>query len=65
MRVKTMNKYDALTEQILKSLNIIQRDDTFVLDQLKSYHNLVNSILPNYFSNLQLIGKIARHIDET
>ena len=61
VRIITLNKYNAHTEHIFKSLNILKLDDIFKLNQLKFYHKMINSKLPHYFIKFHLIENRQVH----
>ena len=53
MRIITLAPYNAHSEPLFKSLNILKISDIFTLFQLKFYHKLINDKLPKYFTNMQ------------
>ena len=59
IRIISLSNYNAHTEPLFKSLNILKVNDIFNLSQLKFYYNLSNNKLPFYFQQLHLI-----HINE-
>ena len=54
IRIITLNRYNAHTDPIFKSLNILKLNDIFILNQLKFYHKLINNNLPKYFYQFQI-----------
>ena len=52
VRIITLAKYNAHTEQIFKKLSILKIHDSFSLCQLKFYHNYLNKLLPHHFINM-------------
>ena len=52
IRIITLSKYNAHTDPIFKSLNILKVCDTFLLHQLKFYYNHINDKLTQYFQTL-------------
>ena len=54
MRIITLAPYNAHSEPLFKSLNILTISDIFTLFQLKFYHKLINNEFPSYFTNMQL-----------
>ena len=54
IRIITVNKYNAHTEPLFKSLNILKLKDMFLLNQLKFYYNFINNKLPHYFQQFQI-----------
>ena len=53
MRTITLAPYNAHSEPLFRSLNILKISDIFTLFQLKFYHKLINNKLPSYFTNMQ------------
>ena len=53
MRIITLAPYNAHSEPLVKSLNILKISDIFTLCQLIFYYILTNK-LPNYFTNFSL-----------
>ena len=53
MKIITLAPYNAHSEPLFKSLNILKISDIFTLFQLKFYHKLINKKLPSYFTNMQ------------
>jgi hypothetical protein len=49
VRSITGSKYNAHTDPIFKSLNILKVADIYAISQLKCYHQFVNDELPKYF----------------
>ena len=63
VRIITNSKYNAHTDPIFKSLNILKVEDLYKQQQLKFYHKLVNERLPHYFTQIPLhpISQIHTH----
>ena len=52
VRIIANSKYNAHTEPLFKSLNILKIKDTFNLKLLKLYHNYINNKLPSYIQSI-------------
>ena len=52
VRIISLAKYNAHTEQIFKKLSILKIHDLFSICQLKFYHNYLNKLLPHHFINM-------------
>ena len=52
MRIITCSKYNAHTEPLFKTLNLIKVSDMFTLNLLKMYYKYKNQSLPFYFMNM-------------
>ena len=59
IRIITISKYNAHTDPIFKSLNILKVSDSFLLHQLNFYYNYINDKLPQYFQTLTLTRNIT------
>ena len=51
IRIICKAKYNAHTDKLFKSLNLLKVDDIFKLQCLKFYYRLRKNMLPNYFSS--------------
>ena len=61
VRIISLQKYNAHTEPIFKSLNLLKVSDIFSLCQLKFYYNLVHREVPEYFYQLPLYANHEVH----
>ena len=52
VRLITCSKYNAHTEPLFKSLNLLKIEDIFVLNALKFYYKLKHRKLPQYFYSM-------------
>ena len=52
VRKVTNSKYNAHTDPLFKSLNLLKVTDIAVLYQLKFYHKYINNELPEYFQKI-------------
>ena len=62
IRIIPLKKYNAQTEPIFKSLNLLKVSDIFSLCQLKCYYNLVHRNVPEYFHQLHLVMPTLKFI---
>ena len=53
MRIITLAPYNAHSEPLFKSLNVLKISDIFTFFQFKFYHKLINNILHSYLTNMQ------------
>ena len=61
LRITSLKKYNAHTEPIFKSLNILNVSDIFSLCQLKFYYNLLHIKVPEYFYQLPFYANHGVH----
>lgn len=61
IRIITCSKYNAHTEPLLKTLNLLKATDIFTLAKLKFYHRFVNNQHPSYLQNLPLQSNTSVH----
>ena len=61
LRIISSKKYNAHTEPIFKSLNLLKVSDIFSLCQLKFYYNLVHRKVPEYFYQLPFYANHEVH----
>ena len=54
MRIIKLCKYNAHTDPLFKSLNLLKVQDIFKVFQMKFYHKYTNGKLPNYFDDMPL-----------
>ena len=52
VRIITNSKYNAHTEPLFKTLNLLKIDDIFRLNAIKFYYKYTKADLPLYFSNM-------------
>ena len=61
LRIICLKKYNAHTEPLFKSLNVLKIQDIFNMSQLKFYYKLVNNNLPEFFQTLPFYRNNAVH----
>ena len=54
IRIISLSKYNAHTNPLFRSLNILKVNDTFSLYTLKFYHKYINNKVPLYFQSFQI-----------
>ena len=54
IRIVCLEKYNAHTEPLFKSLNVLKVEDIFKLNQLKFYYKFINKKVPVYFNTFPL-----------
>ena len=52
IRVITCSKFNAHTEPLMKSLNLLKLDDIFFLQSLRFFYKYNKNQLPSYFNNM-------------
>ena len=52
VRLITLAKFNAHSEPIFKSLNLLKVQDIFEICQMKFYHNCLNKKLPHFFNQI-------------
>ena len=52
VRLITLAKFNAHSEPIFKSLNLLKLQDIFEICQMKFYHNYLNKNLPHFFNQM-------------
>ncbi len=65
VRIISVRKYNAHTEQIFKELNLLKTGDIYTLNELKFYHKYINNNLPYYFQTLPLNPNLEIHDHNT
>ena len=58
-------RYNAHTEPLFKTLNLLKINDIFTLSQLKFYHKFINNKLPKYFDSLTFYNNCQVHSHHT
>ena len=53
MIIMSLAPYNAHSEPLFKSFNILKISDIFTLSQFRLYHKLINNKLLSYFANMQ------------
>ena len=63
MTIITVSKYNAHTEPLFKSLDLLRVSDLFKLFQSKFYYKFLHKLLPSYFQMFPLLqrGQISRY----
>ena len=61
LRIITLSKYNAHTDPLFKSLDLLKLYDIFKVFQMKFYHKYVNGKLPIYFLNMPFVLNNERH----
>ena len=64
IRIISRSKYNAHTEPIFKTLDILTLDDLFNLNALKLYYKYIRNTLPPYFYSFNIVtqGSIHEHM---
>ena len=65
VRIICNSKYNAHSEPLLKSLQLLKLEDIFKLNMLKFYYRYANNQLPQYFSNFKIIPQNDIHEHNT
>ena len=65
VRFITLAKFNAHSEPIFKSLNLLKVQDIFEICQMKFYHNYLNKKLPHFFNQISFQNNIQIHHYET
>ena len=60
-RIVSLSKYNAHTEPILKTLNLLKFEDIYNLQLLKFYYKYCKDKLPTYFQSLNLAETDKNH----
>ncbi len=65
VRILSLSKYNAHTEQIFKMIKLLKLNDILKLQEYKFYFKFKNNKLPHYLQNLPLNGNINAHSHTT
>ena len=66
VRIINHSKYNAHSEPILKSRNLLKLEDIYILQALKFYYKLLHGLLPSYFhQHLQITSTPLIHDHDT
>ena len=65
VRLITLAKFNAHSEPIFKSLNLLKVQDIFEICQMKFYHNYLNKNLPHFFNQMIFQNNNQIHRYET
>ena len=61
VRIITNSKYNAHTEPLFKTLNLLKIDDIFRFNAIKFYYKYTKGDLPLYFSNI--FTRVLLHVE--